>query len=280
MKSGKSKKLYIIFIIVSVSVVALGIALKISLKIEKNNAYKQIMYNQEVADKYGLSKDIRTMLSSDELKEYVTDFAEQEVNDKHNNSDYCDDTETASTAILILGIILLAVILFEYSRAFYRDVMFPILGLYGSAGFTLLCVWIFSDGASILGGLGIAFGIGLMIWASRRLSVGISKEHYKRTDIKKYNEIVSEEERQAQERKRRKVEEIERERLEAEASQSSNVPWEKRFYTHPCPYCGHYKVRPAVWNDKKMSVAFWGVWSPKIGDQFKCEHCSRTWRHS
>ena len=70
---------------------------------------------------------------------------------------------------------------------------------------------------------------------------------------------------------------IEMEKNEAIKSQTSDVPWEKRYYTDPCPYCGHYKVRAAVWDDKALSVSFWGVASSKIGTRFKCEQCKNMW---
>ena len=70
---------------------------------------------------------------------------------------------------------------------------------------------------------------------------------------------------------------IQREREEAIKSQTNSAPWE-RYYTYPCPFCGHYKVRDANWDDKRVSVAFWGVASSKIGDHYKCEHCNRTWK--
>ncbi len=72
------------------------------------------------------------------------------------------------------------------------------------------------------------------------------------------------------------LEEIKKEKEYAENSQSSAGPW-NRYYTYPCPYCGHYKVRPANWDDKKFSVAFWGVYSSKVGHHYKCEKCGRTW---
>lgn len=81
-------------------------------------------------------------------------------------------------------------------------------------------------------------------------------------------------ERQKEEERRR----IEQERIYAEQSQHNGAPWGERYYTYPCPYCGHYKVRPANWDDKRMSVAFWGAASSKIGDKYKCENCNRTWK--
>lgn len=86
-------------------------------------------------------------------------------------------------------------------------------------------------------------------------------------------------ERLHNQRKLRKEEKIEHERLEAIESQQSNAPWKKRFFTDPCPYCGHYKVRYSTWDDKKMSVAFWGVWSDKIGKSFHCEYCNRDFNN-
>ena len=60
-------------------------------------------------------------------------------------------------------------------------------------------------------------------------------------------------------------------------SQKSIEPWAIRYSTSPCPYCGHYKVRNAKWEDKSLSVAFWGIHSEKIGTNYKCEYCSRMW---
>ena len=72
-------------------------------------------------------------------------------------------------------------------------------------------------------------------------------------------------------------EQIEKERQIAIASQSSTSPWAVKYCTHPCPHCGHYKVRYAKWEDKKASVAFWGIHSSKLGTNFKCEHCGEMW---
>ncbi len=70
---------------------------------------------------------------------------------------------------------------------------------------------------------------------------------------------------------------IERERQEAIQSQEADAPWTVRYSTSPCPHCGHYKVRYAKWEDKSISVAFWGVASSKLGTNYKCEHCKRMW---
>lgn len=78
-----------------------------------------------------------------------------------------------------------------------------------------------------------------------------------------------------QEEEERKI--IEQERQTAIWSNEAGAPWQVRYATYPCPYCGHYKVRSAKWEDKRMSVAFWGAASSKIGTQFKCEHCNRMW---
>ena len=71
--------------------------------------------------------------------------------------------------------------------------------------------------------------------------------------------------------------EIDAEYQSAVQSQKSTEPWTVRYSTSPCPYCGHYKVRYAKWEDKSMSVAFWGIASSKIGTNYKCEHCKRMW---
>lgn len=73
------------------------------------------------------------------------------------------------------------------------------------------------------------------------------------------------------------IEQINREYDQAVASQSASEPWAIRYAIEPCPHCGHYKVRNAKWEDKQMSVAFWGIASTKIGTSFKCEHCGEMW---
>lgn len=70
---------------------------------------------------------------------------------------------------------------------------------------------------------------------------------------------------------------IERERIAAINSHNATEPWAVKYSTSPCPYCGHYKVRYAKWEDKSMSIAFWGIASSKIGTNYKCEHCNRMW---
>lgn len=44
-----------------------------------------------------------------------------------------------------------------------------------------------------------------------------------------------------------------------------------------CPYCGGYQVRRAKWEDKQMSVAFWGFFSAKLHANYKCEKCGKMW---
>lgn len=71
--------------------------------------------------------------------------------------------------------------------------------------------------------------------------------------------------------------ELEEEFMAAVESQSRTEPWAVKYSTSPCPYCGHYKVRNAKWEDKQLSVAFWGVASDKIGKHYKCDYCKKMW---
>ena len=64
---------------------------------------------------------------------------------------------------------------------------------------------------------------------------------------------------------------------QAMASQNLTEPWSKRYELSACPHCGHYKVREANWDDKRISVAFWGAASSKIGKSYICDHCGRMW---
>ena len=79
--------------------------------------------------------------------------------------------------------------------------------------------------------------------------------------------------------KRREEEQkqINREYIQAVESHNSPEPWATRYATEPCPYCGHYKVRYAKWEDKRLSVSFWGSHSLAIGKNYKCEHCGKMW---
>lgn len=79
---------------------------------------------------------------------------------------------------------------------------------------------------------------------------------------------------------RRRAEELQQilvEREEAIESHQASEPWAVRYATEPCPHCGHYKVRNAKWEDKRLSVSFWGAYSTKIGKCYKCEHCGEMW---
>ena len=56
------------------------------------------------------------------------------------------------------------------------------------------------------------------------------------------------------------------------------APWETTYYSFPCPYCGKNMVRPAKWDDKRLSIAFWGaLLSPKTGTRYKCDNCKKMW---
>lgn len=70
---------------------------------------------------------------------------------------------------------------------------------------------------------------------------------------------------------------IKHEYQQALDSQHCSEPWTVRYATYPCPYCGHYKVRSAKWEDKQMSVAFWGMASSTIDKHYKCEWCKKMW---
>ena len=62
------------------------------------------------------------------------------------------------------------------------------------------------------------------------------------------------------------------------STKSGSTPWDTKYYNYPCPYCGMYKVRPAKWEDKRLSIAFWGaIASSKTGARYKCESCNRMW---
>lgn len=126
----------------------------------------------------------------------------------------------------------------------------------------------------------MAIGLMLLMFALAFICFGVSAFFENRAN--KYGEAAYGKERWkeiCEKRKEYNSEEnvIERERLAAIASQRSSEPWAIRYSTSPCPYCGHYKVRYAKWEDKSMSVAFWGIASQKLGANFKCEHCTRMW---
>lgn len=50
-----------------------------------------------------------------------------------------------------------------------------------------------------------------------------------------------------------------------------------RYLDNPCPHCNAYQVRYAKWKDKRVSVSFWGMLSPKIGTRYKCDNCNKMW---
>ena len=92
---------------------------------------------------------------------------------------------------------------------------------------------------------------------------------YLRRKVAEYNATLKE--------NQEKLDSLSKEYEAAMASQKLTAPWATRYSTSPCPYCGHYKVRYAKWEDKRASVAFWGAASSKLGTNYKCEHCGRMW---
>jgi len=76
----------------------------------------------------------------------------------------------------------------------------------------------------------------------------------------------------------KRVEPIIHSSYEGRASNPDNpAPWDTVYYDYACPYCGKYKVRPAKWEDKQFSAAFWGFYSYKLHCRFKCDACKNMW---
>ena len=67
------------------------------------------------------------------------------------------------------------------------------------------------------------------------------------------------------------------EKMDKRMESLKRSPWNTKYYDSPCPYCGSMKVRPIKWSDKRLSVAFWGIFGSNIGDKYKCDSCKRTW---
>ncbi len=96
-------------------------------------------------------------------------------------------------------------------------------------------------------------------------------------DPKAYCRLINKEEKEAAESRAKHQSELNGELEYAKYTQEHKAPWE-RFYTFPCPYCGHYKVRDANWDDKKVSVAVAGpVMSSKLSKKYKCMNCRKMW---
>ena len=96
-------------------------------------------------------------------------------------------------------------------------------------------------------------------------------------DIDEYNRRVEEEEKRQQAIRDAEYQSLQKEREYAEKTQREGAPWEVKYFTESCPYCGHYKVRFSEWEDKRYSIAFWGAASDKIGKAYKCEYCGKMW---
>lgn len=75
----------------------------------------------------------------------------------------------------------------------------------------------------------------------------------------------------------RKQNELQQEYESALRSQQSDAPWDTKYFTSPCPHCGHYKARYIKWEDKRNSIYFWGRLSGKIGKNYICDNCKWTW---
>lgn len=169
-----------------------------------------------------------------------------------------------------------------FSFSLDHELLFSSFGLEINIGFIIVSVWLMIMGDTS-GNTTFMFLLGLTmsIFCIYRTSCNIKKIKIRETDINEYNKIRENEEKtimailDAASPNYVNVS-IEQERLDAEASQKADAPWGKKYFTYPCPHCGHYKVRYATWDDKKMSVAFWGAWSSKVGKNYKCDYCKRV----
>ena len=122
--------------------------------------------------------------------------------------------------------------------------------------------------ASIGAFFGYIFAVYIPQWSLYRL-YRKDPDAYRR----KMDEQAEEERVKEQSRKKR----IELEKKEAERSQREGAPWDKKYYTYPCPYCGHYKVRRTEFKDVEASVRFWGPRSIRVAEKFICDHCKKKW---
>lgn len=96
----------------------------------------------------------------------------------------------------------------------------------------------------------------------------------KKNNLYNYYLKTERSDKQYQQNQEKRAEEIRMEKYLAENKSSES--WNP-YIAKPCPHCGHYKVRSATWDDKRMSVAFWGAHSQKIGKRYKCDNCGNMW---
>ena len=119
----------------------------------------------------------------------------------------------------------------------------------------------------------------LYLWLANGRSSALIKDHHKfpyKTRVELEEELVDRIntnmkafEAIAEKQKR------EREALDYMPPEPSDTPFGTQYMQYPCPYCRKYKVRYAEWDDKKTSIAFWGIWSAKVGKTYKCDGCGR-----
>ncbi|MBQ6885624.1 MAG: hypothetical protein IJN56_07835 [Clostridia bacterium] len=130
---------------------------------------------------------------------------------------------------------------------------------------------------AVFDGVPLAFYLCFFIPECRRyiLSKTNYEQYVKEEEERQRKRAAAQAQARAAEKTRQ--EHIERERQIAIASQQNDSPWAIKYCTYPCPHCGHYKVRYAKWEDKRASVAFWGIHSSKLGTNYKCECCGEMW---
>ena len=147
---------------------------------------------------------------------------------------------------------------------------------------TVLVIWLVVIGglalfASVDTACALVFFLSPIILYAIAYRSALNDYRLAQTDYPRYAmRVIANKKRQEAQRAKEKAE-LEAEYRAAVASQNSREPWAVRYSTSPCPHCGHYKVRHAKWEDKSISVAFWGAASSAIGKNYKCEHCGRMW---
>lgn len=179
-----------------------------------------------------------------------------------------------SKVLIVAGIILLIIFVVQWLKFIGREEFIGILKI-PSISFLTGCL-MFWWGILFYSVEFLLPGIGLICFAIYRAPEAVSRCMLAKNNPDEYKKLVESEKAQALAKAKAHQAMLDAER-DAAINGTPGAPWETRYLPHPCPYCHRYKVRYIKWKDKRASIYFWGSMSSKIGANYICDNCKRTW---
>ena len=279
-----------VWLILLVSIICLGVGIVLlgqyntifsGIKSTVMNEYEKT--NDSIVDyrykpKSGEYKSVSVYMLSD----YERDYTIKKIVSDLKGEQWITYHRTCGKLLIFVGVVFCLIFVNKMLIAIKGEIYAKLLK-WSAIGVTigvLLCLlggFIISTDGDVLGEISfLFFGVGIAGLSLYGGSKAISRYNLRVNDPEAYRKLVKQEELQAAEEAENRKRQLDAER-DAAINGTGGAPWETHYLPYPCPHCGRYKVRYIKWEDKKASIYFWGRMSTKIGKNYICDNCKKTW---